>query len=174
MGFPLGPTLTNVFMCHLENIWLENCPSHFKTIVYRRFVDDTLLLFPSKNHVERFRNYLNKQHKIIKPTTEIEENGSLSFLDIKISRENNKLVTSVYRKPTFSEVFTNFESFIPDIYKRGLVETLLYSSFRLCSNYENFPREIETLKSIIKRNSYPHNLVNHCMERFLNKLQRDL
>ena len=45
MGSPLGPTLANVFMCHFENIWLENCPSHFKPIVYRRFVDDTFLLF---------------------------------------------------------------------------------------------------------------------------------
>ena len=39
-----------------------------------------------------------------------------------------------------------------------------------------FHREIETLKSILKRNSYPHNLVNHCIKEFLNKLfvQRDL
>ena len=155
MGFLLGPTLANVFMCHFENIWLENCPSHFKPIVYRRFVDDTFVLFRSKDHVEKFRNYLNKQHKNIKFTSEIEENGSLSFLDIKISRENNKFVTSVYRKPTFSGVFTNVESFIPDIYKRGLIETLLHRSFRLCSNYENFHREIETLKSILKCNSYP-------------------
>ena len=79
-------------------------------------------------------------------------------------------MTSIYRKPTFTGVFTNFESFIPDIYKRGLIETLLHRSFRLCSNYENFPREIETLKSILKRNSYPHNLVNHCIKKFLNKL----
>ena len=72
------------------------------------------LLFRSKDHVEKFRNYLNKQHKNIKFTSEIEENGSLSFLDRKISRENNKFVTSVFRKPTFSGVFKNFESFIPD------------------------------------------------------------
>ena len=98
MGFPLAPTLANVFMCHFENIWLENFPSHFKPIVYRRFVDDTLLLFRSKDHVEKLRNYLNKQHKNIKFTSEIEKNGSLSFLDIKISRENIKFVTSVYRK----------------------------------------------------------------------------
>ena len=83
MGSPLGPTLANVFMCHFENIWLENCPSHFKPIVYRRFVDDTFVLFRSKDHVEKFRNYLNKQHKNIKFTSEIEDNGSLSFLDIK-------------------------------------------------------------------------------------------
>ena len=146
MSFSLGPTLANVFMCHFENIWLENCPSYFKPIVYRRFVDDIFLLSWSKDHVEKFRNYLNKQHKNIKFTSEIEENGSLSFLDIKISRENNKFVASVYRKPTFSGVFTNFESFIPD--------------------NKNIRREIETLKSILKRNSYPHNLVNHCIKKF--------
>ena len=137
MGSPLGPTLANVFMCHFENIWLENCPAHFKPIVYRRFVDDTFLLFRTKDHVEKFKNYLNKQHKNIKFTSEIEENGSLSFLDITITRENNKFVTSVYHKPTFSSVFTYFESFIPDIHKRGLIETLLHRSFRLASSYEN-------------------------------------
>ena len=136
-------------MCHFEDIRLENYPSHFKPIVYRQFVDDTFLLFQSKDHVEKFRNYLNKQHENIKFTLEIEKNGSLSFLDVKISRQNNKFVTSVYRKPTFTGVFTNFESFIPDIYKRGLIETLLHRSFRLCENfrqYENFRREIATLK----------------------------
>ena len=35
MGSPLGPTLANAFMFHFENIWLENCPAHFKAIVYR-------------------------------------------------------------------------------------------------------------------------------------------
>ena len=94
----------------------------------------------------------------------------LSFEDIKISRENKKFVTSVYRKPTFTGVFTNFASFIPDIYKRGLIETLLHRSFRLYSNDENFHWEIETLKSILKHNSYPHNLVNHYIKMFLNKL----
>ena len=138
MASSLAPTLANVFMCHFENIWLENYPSHFKPIVYRRFVDDTLLLFRTEDHVENFKNYLNKQYRNIKFTSEIEKNGSLSFLDITVTRENNKFVTLVYRKPTFSGVFTNFESFIPDMHKRGLIETLVHISFRLCSSYENF------------------------------------
>ena len=141
MGSLLEPTLVNVFMCHFENLWFENCPSHLKLIVYRRFVDNTFLIFWSKDHVEKFRKYLNKQHKNIKFTSEI-ESGSLSFLDIKISRENNRLVTSIYRKPPVSGVFTNFESFRPDINKRGLTETVLHRNFKLCSNYENFHREI--------------------------------
>ena len=119
MGSRLEPTLANVFMCHFENFSLENCPCNFKRIIYRRFVDDTFLLFQSKDHIEKFRNFLNKQHKNMKFTSEIDGNRSLSFLDTAISREDNKFATSVYRKPTFSRVFTNFESFIPDIYKRG-------------------------------------------------------
>ena len=37
-----------------------------------------------------------------------------------------------------TKLLTNFESFIPDMYKRWLIETLFHRSFRLCSNYENF------------------------------------
>ena len=47
-GLNYGPTLANVFFVILKIFWkqmLENCPSHFKQIVYRQFVDDTFLLF---------------------------------------------------------------------------------------------------------------------------------
>ena len=45
IGSPIG---------HFENIWLENCPAHFKPIVYRRFVDDTFLFFQTKDHDKKF------------------------------------------------------------------------------------------------------------------------
>ena len=35
---------------------------------------------------------------------EEERNGKMSFSDVEISRENDKFVTAVYRKPTFSSV----------------------------------------------------------------------
>ena len=124
--------------------------------------------FRTKDQVEKFKNYLNKQHKNITFTLEIEKNGSLSLLNITC--ENNKYVTSVYRNPTFSGVFINFESFVPEMHKRGLIEILLHRSFRLCSSYENFYRENETLKLIFKHNNYPQNFVNQCIKKFLNKL----
>ena len=42
----------------------------------------------------------------------------------KIFRENEKSVTSVFRKDTFSGVHTNFISFIPLEYKFGLVHLI--------------------------------------------------
>ena len=105
MGSPLVPTLGNVFICHFENIWLENFPAHFKLTVCRRFVNDPFLLFRTKDHVEKSKIYLKKQHKNIKFMSKIEENSSLSFLNVNIAREKNKFVTSVYRKSAFSGVF---------------------------------------------------------------------
>ena len=42
-----------------------------------------------------------------------EKKRKLSFLDVEVSRERNKFVTTVYHKPTFSGVYTHFDSFLP-------------------------------------------------------------
>ena len=93
-------------------------------MIYKRFVDDTFLLFRSKEHIEKFPLYLNCQHPNSKFTSEIKENNSISFLHIKINRGNNRFLTSVYCKPTFSGVFINFDSYIPLSYKSGMISSL--------------------------------------------------
>ena len=44
MGSPLGLTLPNAFLCYHGKICFQNCPSEFKPVIYRRYVDDTFLL----------------------------------------------------------------------------------------------------------------------------------
>ena len=83
------------------------------------------------NYAQFFLEYINKKHKNMKFSIETEINGSLSFLDVKIFRENDKFVTSVFRKETFSGVYYNFISFIPLEYKFGFVHTLLNRCFNL-------------------------------------------
>ena len=109
MGSPLGPTLANACLCNYEKKWLDNCPSQFKPVVYRRYVYDIFVLLSSKEHLHPFVDYMNKQHRCIKFTLEIEQNTTFSFLDINITCQNNQLKTSVYRKPTFSGVFSHYE-----------------------------------------------------------------
>ena len=135
---PFKPTFANFFLSYHKKIWLQKYPTEFKPVIYRRYINDSFLLFRSRYHIEKFWNYLNRHHKNIRFTSEIENENSISFLDIKISRDNNKLTTSVYRKPTFSGVFTNFGSFIPKSYKYNLLFTLLHKAFKLCSNFEHF------------------------------------
>ena len=166
-GFPTRTNFANIFLCVHKILWLEKCLPEFRPVIYSKHVDNTFLLFQNINQIERFRCYLNLQCANIKFTSGIQMNN-LCFLDIKIVRENNTFTTSVYHKPTFSGVFTNFESFIPNLYKYTLIFTLLHIAFKLCSNFELFHQEIENLKNICRKNGYPVSFANFCIKKYLS------
>ena len=113
---------------------------------------------------------MNKQHRCIKFTSENEQNNTFSFLDINITRQNNQLKTSVYRKPTFSGVFTHYESYIDQSYKKSLIFTLLFRCYSLCSDYTLFHLEVEKLREILKKNSYPSGITELSKRTFLSRL----
>ena len=160
MGSPLGPKPA-AFLCYHEDIWLQNCPSEFETVIYRRYVDDTFLLFRSKHNIQKFRNYLNRQHKNIRFSSDTENENSISFFDIEISRDNNKFTTLVCRKPTLGGVFTNFVNFIPNL----LFTLLLHRAFKLCSSFELFHQENDKLKTIFENSCYPKSFVDLCIKK---------
>ena len=135
MGSALGPTLANAFLCFHEQIWLNERPDEFKPVYYRRYVDDIFVLFRSPDHLEKFRNYLNSKQRNIRFTCEKEHNNSAPFLDVLITRTRNGFKTSMYQKPLFSEVYSNFNSFISDEYKVGFIFTLLTRMFRIFQDF---------------------------------------
>ena len=90
MGSPLGASFANIFLSNHEQIWLRNFPCEFKPVIYKIYVDDTFLLLRSKDHIEKFQCYLHCQHLNIKFTSKIEENNSISFLDIKVGLSPSK------------------------------------------------------------------------------------
>ena len=45
MGSYLAPSLANVFLCHYEKEWSDNCPIHFKPMIYKKYVDYIFVLF---------------------------------------------------------------------------------------------------------------------------------
>ena len=99
-----------------------------------------------------------------------EKNGKLTFLDIAVSREKEKFVTTVYRKPTFSSVYTHFESFLPTIYKFGIVYTLAHRCFKICSDWTKFHKELSFLKQASLENGYPLSFIDNCFKTIVDKL----
>ena len=97
---------------------------------FKSSISSWLFKSPESSHL--FREYMSSKLQNINFTVEQGNVGSLSFLDVKICRKKGKFVTSVYKKPTFSGVFTNYESFILTYQKRGLLHTLLHRSFSIC------------------------------------------
>ena len=88
--------------------------------------------------------------------------GKLSFLDIEVSWEKGKFVTTVYRKPTFSCVYTHFESLLPTIYKFGMVCTLACRCFKICSDWTKFHEELSFLTQLFLKNGYPLSFIDNC------------
>ena len=131
MGSPLGPALANAFLAHHESVWLEECPLSFAPIFFARYVDDIFVLMRSNEHVVKLAEYLSPRHPNIRFTYELENNNALPFLDVNVYRDAGKFSTTVHRKMTFSGVYSNFSSFMPDTYKRGLVSTLLYRAYMI-------------------------------------------
>ena len=169
MGSPLGPTLANAFLCFHEQIWLNECPDEFKPAYCRRYVDDIFVLFHSPGHLEKFKNYLNSKHRNIRFTCEKEHNNSMPFLDVLITRTSNGFKTSFYHKPTFSGIYSNFNSFISEEYKVGLIFTLLFRTFSVVSDFSRFHSEVCHLKKILKKNAFPIKFIDSCIKNVLNK-----
>ena len=70
------------------------------------------------------------------------------FLDILIPRTGNDFETSVYHKPAFSGVYSNFNNFISEEYKVGLIFTFLFQTFSIISDFSRFHSELCYLKEI--------------------------
>ena len=132
MGSPLGPVLANIFMCHFEEKWVFN--SIGRPSIWFRYVDDTFTLFDSKSNALHFLQNLNSCHVNIKFTIEFEENNVLPFLDVLIKRHNNIFSTSIYRKKTFTGLYTKWDSFTSRKYKVNVIRNLTFRCFRICSS----------------------------------------
>ena len=90
MGSPLGPSIANMFMSALEDKYLNECRSHFKSILYRRYIDDTFCLFKNSSDPDLFFNHINNYHSNIKFTFEKESGNSLIFLDVLVHKDNDE------------------------------------------------------------------------------------
>ena len=170
MGTPCGPTLANIFLCFYETRWLQDCPLNFKPQIYRRYVDDTFLLFNNHHQINQFLNYLNNKHKNIKFTCDIEENNSLPFLDILINKTNSEFTTSIYRKNTYTGLGMHYLSFEPVKFKINAIKTLIYRAYHICSSYLAIHNEIEFLKKFFHDNGYPDSIFLKQIKQFLDKI----
>ena len=93
----------------------------------------------------------------------------MSFLYVLITRNSNGFKTFVYHEPTFSRVYSNFNSFISEEYKVGLVFTLLFRTFSIVLNFSRFRSEVCHLKEILKTNAFPIILMDSSIKNFFNK-----
>ena len=98
MGGLLSCAIANIFMCHHETRWLEDCPPAFKPLFYGLYIDDIFTIFRDPSHLALFFEHLNSKHPSINFTWESEDQQSLPFLDVRVHRGNGSSETSLGKK----------------------------------------------------------------------------
>ena len=101
---------------------------------------------------------------------ETEYENKLPFLDILINKSDKTY--SIYRKPKFSRLGTSFFSHCPLIFKVNAISTLLYRSYKLCSNYTLFHKEVLFLQKFFHDNGYPEWLFFKRVRMFLDQIYK--
>ena len=108
---------------------------------------------------------------------EAERQNKFSFLDAENICKQDKITITIYRKPTFSGVYSNTESFFYFLFITLVWYTCIqlymykfYRCFCICSDWKHFYTKSSFLKRIFCKNSYPENFIDKCFKRFLHNI----
>ena len=121
----------------------------------KRYVDDTCCIV-KKDATEGLLDHLNSVRPSIQLTVEAERDGMLPFLDTLLRRrEDGHLDVTVYRKPTHTDRYLDFQSHHPPHVKRGLVRCLYDRARAIASTQDNLQKEEHHLSEVLRSNGYP-------------------
>ena len=124
MGSPISPIVANLYIT-VEAITTSPHPPY----LWKRYVDDTFTIIKS-SHRGEFLDHINFIDEHIQFTCEdSREDGSMPFLDILIRpNEDGSLSTTVYRKPTHTDLYLQWDSHHTIPSKYSVIGTLHNSS----------------------------------------------
>ena len=91
-------------------------------LLWKRYIDDVFGLFKgSEEEFDRFVNWLNSlMPGVVKFTAKISYT-QVEFLDLVVKKENGKLKSDLFIKPSNLQLYLNYNSNQPESCKTGLI-----------------------------------------------------
>ena len=154
MGSPISPIVANLFMENFEEKAISTAP--YPPYFWKRYVDDTFTILQS-SHRRAFLDHINSVDQHIQFTCEEQrEDGSLPFLDVLvIPNEDGSLSSTVFRKPTHTDLYLQWDSHCTLPSKYSVIGTLLHRAKTICSDPQLLEQEEENLYKALSTCKYP-------------------
>ena len=124
--------------------------------VWKRFVDDTFVVIEAEKK-QGFLEHINNVDPYMHFTTEDDRtDGSIPFLDtIVMPQPDGSLLTSVYRKPTHTDQYLQWNCHHHLPAKFSVINTLKHGAKTVSSNKHLLKEEEDHLNEALKRCKYP-------------------
>ena len=138
MGSPLSPIVANIYMEHFETKALETAP-HAPGLS-KRFVDDTFV-FWIQHKEESFQHINAIEEKMQFTAEDTRAEGSLPFLDTLVTAKGDgSLSTSIYRKPTHTNQYLQWDSHHAIANKYSVINSLMQRAKTFAPTKTNWKR----------------------------------
>ena len=171
MGSPISPIVANLYMENFEVRAINTSPH--PPLMWKRFVDDTFVVIKAA-HKQEFLGHINSTDPHIQFTSEDSKpDGSMPFLDMMITpREDGRLSTTVYRKPTHTDLYLQWDSHHPISSKCSVVGTLHHRTKYICSSPHMLQQEEDHLSKVLTRCRYPTWAINRVKKKMRTPAQK--
>ena len=165
MGIQCAPQLANIWLAALDKE-IQN-----ESRLYCRYMDDVITIINTQYSTSNLAR-INKLHPNLTFTSELEnEKGELPFLDmLLIHKQDGKIDTQWYRKPTDTGLVLNFHALAPFKYKKSVIINMVHRVNNATNNWENFHRGIEEAKEILRNNHYPPEIYEDIIRTTIEKI----
>ena len=123
---------------------------------WRRFVDDTFVIIQKEKEDSFFKHINNIDNKIQFTREASRSDGSMPFLNTLVTiNGDGSLNTKVYRKPTHTDLYLQWDSHHSIAAKYSVINTLHHRAKSVSSNNQLLKEEEDHLQEVLTRNKYP-------------------
>ena len=165
-GIKLAPTWACLGMGKFEKIaFSSNNELLERILLWKRFIDDVLMLFQgSKEECDALVAWLNTLVPGVRFKSEFSYE-KIEFLDLLIFKEDGKLKTDLYIKPTNKQLYLDFNSNHPSHCKKAIPYSQALRVVERCPTDENKASQLANLNDKLIERNYPAKLVDEQIKK---------
>ena len=153
----MAPPFARIFLGDLEERLCSDCD--ISPLVWWRYIDDIFMLRKhGEKELKKFLEILNSYHPTIKFTANYSREN-ISFLDIKVIKKGNQLLTDLYIKPTDTHQYLHASSCHVFHSKKSIPYSQALRLNRICSENSFFDKRCNDLDIWLRERRYSDKLV---------------
>ena len=173
MGSKCAPPYACIYMGKFEQ--MKILPLSQAIILWKRFIDDIFFIYTgSEEELQILFDKINNLHPTLKFTFQYSTN-KINFLDttIHIDKNNNKMFSSLYTKPTDTSSLLHYNSFHPENTKTSIIYSQALRYRLIISKDDMLIEALNKLKSVLTNRGYPKQIIKNQIKKIskLTQLQ---